>query len=44
VGVVAAQCQLAAYEVVLDILVVRGLASAKVEKMTALVEAAAPRS
>ncbi|HEX8752542.1 MAG TPA: LLM class flavin-dependent oxidoreductase [Solirubrobacterales bacterium] len=38
----AAQSQLAAYEA-LDVTVVRGLASAKVEAMTAVAEAAAPR-
>ena len=37
-----AQRQLAAYEGPLDTIVVRGLASAKVEPMTALAEAAAP--
>jgi alkanesulfonate monooxygenase SsuD/methylene tetrahydromethanopterin reductase-like flavin-dependent oxidoreductase (luciferase family) len=39
-----AQRQLAAYERLLDTTVVRGLASAKVEKMTALAEAAAPHA
>jgi len=39
-----AQRQLAAYEGPLDTIVVRGLASAKVETMTALAEAAAPRA
>jgi alkanesulfonate monooxygenase SsuD/methylene tetrahydromethanopterin reductase-like flavin-dependent oxidoreductase (luciferase family) len=38
-----AQQQLAAYEGQLDVIVVRGLASAKVEAMTALAEAAAPQ-
>ncbi|HYG96383.1 MAG TPA: LLM class flavin-dependent oxidoreductase, partial [Solirubrobacterales bacterium] len=38
-----AQRQLAAYEGPLDTIVVRGLASAKVEAMTALAEAAAPQ-
>jgi alkanesulfonate monooxygenase SsuD/methylene tetrahydromethanopterin reductase-like flavin-dependent oxidoreductase (luciferase family) len=38
-----AQRQLAAYEGPLDKIVVRGLASAKVEKMTAVAEAAAPQ-
>jgi alkanesulfonate monooxygenase SsuD/methylene tetrahydromethanopterin reductase-like flavin-dependent oxidoreductase (luciferase family) len=40
----AAQEQLAAYEDHLDVIVVRGLASAKVEAMTALAEAAAPHA
>jgi len=40
----AAQSQLAAYEGPLDTIVVRGLASAKVEAMGAVAEAAAPRS
>jgi hypothetical protein len=39
-----AQRQLSAYEGPLDTIVVRGLASAKVDPMTALAEAAAPRS
>jgi alkanesulfonate monooxygenase SsuD/methylene tetrahydromethanopterin reductase-like flavin-dependent oxidoreductase (luciferase family) len=38
-----AQAALASYEDALDVVVVRGLASAKVETMTALAEAAAPR-